>query len=76
VQWETEPIPLGFVIVLCFFGGATVMGFVDFFAMLRLRKRVKTLQKDLDLYRPAGAIVPATVDDDRAEEGEDRNGHR
>ncbi len=67
-SWQTQPIPLGFVVVLCFVAGAFIMGLVDFPAMLRLRKRVKTLEKDLSLYHPAGAVALSDSSDDGPED--------
>jgi len=49
-SWQTRPIPLGFVIVLCFLGGAAVMALVDFPMAFRLRKRARRLEKELARY--------------------------
>ena len=43
-QWQTQPIPLGFVIVLCLIGGALLMALVDIPVILRLRRQVRRLE--------------------------------
>lgn len=71
-KWETPPIPLGFVIVMCLLGGALIMAFVDVPVLFRLRKRVRELEKDLARYRPSDAVeafeVPGESDKEAADE--------
>jgi uncharacterized integral membrane protein len=55
VKWETTPIPLGFVIVMCFFAGALIMLLVDIPVWFRRRKQVRALEKELAAYRSSGA---------------------
>ena len=50
-QWETQPIPIGFLLPLCFVGGLLIMGLYDFGTTFRLRRQVRGLEKELRAYR-------------------------
>jgi len=70
-KWETPPIPLGFVIVMCLLGGALIMALVDAPVLFRLRKRVRELEKDLALYRPSDTVNAYEVAGEPEEETPD-----
>jgi len=70
-KWQTHPIPLGFVIVMCFVGGALIMALVDIPMLFRLRKRVRVLDKELAAYRPAGSSYLSEGSGQSSEEPQD-----
>jgi uncharacterized integral membrane protein len=47
LQWTTKPIPICLIIPLSFFAGLAFIGIVDIGTILRLRRRVKRLEKQL-----------------------------
>jgi uncharacterized integral membrane protein len=52
-SWESAPIPLGFLIVGGFLAGLALTAVRFFVSELRLRGRVRRLEKELAVYRPA-----------------------
>ena len=45
-HWETQPIPICLIIPFFFFVGMGIVGIVDIGAILRLRRRVRKLEKE------------------------------
>jgi len=47
MKWQTEPIPLYLIIPVCFAAGFGLMWIIDLSARMRLRRQVRTLEKEL-----------------------------
>ena len=47
VKWQTEPIPLYLIIPVCFVAGFGLMWIMDLSSRMRLRRQVRTLEKEL-----------------------------
>ncbi len=45
--WETEPIPLYAVIILSFLAGLCLMWLIDLSARMRMRRKLRGLEKEL-----------------------------
>lgn len=45
--WETEPIPLYAVIIISFLAGLALMWLIDFSTRMRMRRKVRGLEKEL-----------------------------
>ena len=55
-QWETKPIPLGFVAPICFLAGVFLMGLIDLSTLFRLRREVKQLKKEVGYGSQPSAV--------------------
>ncbi len=51
-SWQSRPIPIYLIIPLCFLAGMVLMGLFDLGNILRLRHKVRSLEKELRLYGP------------------------
>jgi|GEM_PF-3095305 uncharacterized integral membrane protein len=51
-RWESRPIPIYLIIPLCFLAGVVLMGLIDLGNILRLRHKVRSLEKELRMYGP------------------------
>ncbi len=49
--WRSEPIPLYAAILLAFFAGLGLMWLLDLSTRMRLRRQVRSLQKELNALR-------------------------
>jgi uncharacterized integral membrane protein len=47
IKWQTEPIPLYLIIPVCFLVGFGLMWIIDLSTRMRLRRQVRTLEKEL-----------------------------
>jgi uncharacterized integral membrane protein len=52
VKWQTEAIPLYLIMPVCFVVGFGLMWIIDLSARMRLRRRVRVLEKELRGLRP------------------------
>ena len=60
VKWQTEPIPLWLIMPVCFLVGFALMWFIDLSTRMRLRKRVRVLEKELKTLRVQTGYDDAT----------------
>jgi uncharacterized integral membrane protein len=51
IKWQTEPIPLYLIIPVCFVVGFGLMWIIDLSTRMRLRRQVRTLEKELSSLR-------------------------
>lgn len=51
VKWQTEPIPLWLIMPGCFLVGFALMWLIDLSTRMRLRRRVRVLEKELRTLR-------------------------
>ncbi|MEW6442496.1 MAG: LapA family protein [bacterium] len=56
-SWESKPIPVYLIVPLSFLAGVLLMGLFDLATILRLRHRVRALDKELRSYAPAGTYT-------------------
>jgi len=50
-KWQTEPIPLYLIIPVCFLAGFGLMWIMDLSSRMRMRRQVRTLEKELSGLR-------------------------
>jgi len=58
-QWESRPVPFYLIVPLCFLVGVALMGLLDLATILRLRHKVRTLEKELRMFSPTGSYSDA-----------------
>jgi hypothetical protein len=50
-KWQTDPIPLYLIIPVCFLAGFGLMWIMDLSSRMRLRRQIRTLEKELSGLR-------------------------
>lgn len=65
-HWESRPIPIYLIVPLCFLAGVVLMGLFDLASMVRLRHKVRTLEKELKACSPMSSY---SFSEDSAERG-------
>ncbi len=58
INWQSQPIPLGLILPLGFFAGILLMFFYNFFTDFRLRKEIRSLNKELKAYQNENDYEP------------------
>ena len=58
VAWQTKPIPLYLILPICFLAGLALMWILDLGARLRLRRRIRLLEKELRSLRAEAGLPP------------------
>ena len=56
-EWASRPIPIYLIVPLCFLAGVVLMGLFDLANTLRLRRKVRTLEKELRNYGPISSYT-------------------
>ena len=74
--WRSEPIPLYAVIVIAFLAGLCLMWILDLSTRMGLRKRVRTLEKELTALRAQTGYDASTSLESYADEPFDQEGER
>ncbi len=72
--WRSEPIPLYAVIVLSFLAGLCLMWMIDLSTRMRLRRRVRTIEKELTALRAQTGYDASTSLESYADEPFDDEG--
>ncbi len=82
VAWQTKPIPLYLILPICFLAGLVLMWVLDVGARLRLRRRIRLLEKELRSLRTQEGLPPLEAStaegpsdvESEGERDEDRDG--
>jgi hypothetical protein len=67
-SWESAPIPLGFLIAGGFLAGVALTALRFLVSELRLRGKVRRMEKELAVYRPAASQSLPAESGDSSEE--------